>query len=303
MIGDRFHRSPCNRDDMSARPEQFRITTAGDLEAVIVAETYDLLSSVFGPYTFEVSGLPGQQQAVFASESAFTLFCVWMYEFVAQEPRAYTGPEKISDRSLFGGGLWLAERYATEAKAAGLDVAGQELLGWLERPIRVRFWSGSLGRHVSLNESFRTLMAPQAHFAKHSLLKLGREITRLREMAGRANCPLTEAEAVDARDEFRAHLEGMMEYHATELAELAGRYFLSFFRFVRGRYEENPTNRLDQIRPPADISDEVYRSMYASAVVGLARWTERRIESSIPQTADSFKNVYPQHDAPDPPAR
>jgi hypothetical protein len=239
---------------------------------------------------------------MFASESAFTLFYIWMYEFVAQEPAVFTGSEKVKDRSLLGRGLWLAQRYAREAKAAALDVAGQHLLEWLERPIRVRFWAGSLRRHISLNESFRTLMAPQAHFAKHSLLKLGREISRLREMSGRANCPLTEAEAVDVREDFKAHLEGMMQYHATELAELAGRYFLSFFRFIRGRYEGNPTNHLDQIRPPADISHDVYRYMYASAVVGLARWTDKRIESSIPQTADSFKKRYPQHDAPDPPS-
>lgn len=239
----------------ASRREQFRITTAGDLEAVIVAETYDLLSSLLGPYTFKVSGPPGAQQAVFANEAAFTLFYIW-YEFVAQEPAVFTGPEKITDRSLLGGGLWLADRYGSETTAAGLNVAGQQLLDWLERPIAVRFWSGSLWRHVSLNESFRTLMAPQAHFAKHSLLKLGREITRLSEMAGRASGPLTEAEAVDAREEFKAHLHGMMEYHATELAELVGRYFLSFYRFVRGRYDENPTNRLVQIRPPAGISSD-----------------------------------------------
>ena len=173
----------------AARPDRFGIKTAGDLEAVIVAETYDLLSSVFGPYTFEISGSPGQQQVVFAAEPAFTLFYILMYEFVAQEPSVFTGPEKVTDRSLLGGGVWLAQRYGEEAQAAGLDVAGQELLEWLERPIAFRFWSGSLGRHVALNESFRTLMAPQAHFAKHSLLKLGREITRLREMADRANCP------------------------------------------------------------------------------------------------------------------
>lgn len=223
-----------------------------------MAESYDLLSSIFGPYTFTISGLPGQQQIVFACEPAFTLYYILIYEFVAQEPAVFTGPESIPDRSLLGGGLWLAKRYSNEARAAGFDVASQRLRDWLERPIAFRFWSGSLWRHVSLNESFRTLLAPQAHFAKHSLLKLGREITRLQKMAGKANCPLTDAEAIDAREEFKAHLQGMMEYHATELAELAGRYFLALYRFVKARYEQNPTNNLDQIRPPADVSNDVY---------------------------------------------
>jgi hypothetical protein len=143
-------------------------------------------------------------------------------------------------------------------------------------------------------------MAPQSHFAKHSLLKLGREAIRLRDMAVRAGTSLTTAEAVAAREEFVAHLSGMMEYHATQLAELVGKYFVAFHRFVKNRYNKYPTNNLDLIPAPDGISDDVYRYMYAHAVVSFSGWSQARIEEFVPDTASCFKPEYPQHEAPDP---
>jgi hypothetical protein len=223
-----------------------------------------------------------------------------MYEFVATESPIFVGEDGFKDRSLFGGGKWLVERYPDEAAVAGMDTAATELAAWLERRVRVRFWSGNLSRHVELNETFRTYMAPQSHFAKHSLLKLGREVIRLRDMAVRAGTSLTTAEAVAAREEFVEHLSGMMEYHATQLAELVGKYFVAFHRFVKNRYNKYPTNNLDLIPAPDGISDDVYRYMYAHAVVSFSRWSQARIEEFVPDTASSLKPEYPQHEAPDP---
>jgi len=282
--------------------EQHQIESTGDLEAIIVAETYDLLSSVFGPYIFTVSGNASQQTAVFPCSAAHTLFFIYMYEFVATESPLFVGEDGFKDRSLFGGGKWLVERYPGEAAIAGMDTAATELAAWLERRVRVRFWSGNIWRHVELNETFRTYLAPHSHFAKHSLLKLGREVIRLRDMATQAGTSLTTAQAVAAREEFVAHLAGMMEYHATRLAELVGRYFVAFHKFVKNRYSKYPTNNLDLIAPPEGISDDVYRYMYAHAVFSFSGWSQARIEEFVPETAGSLKLEYPQHEEPDPPA-
>jgi hypothetical protein len=92
----------------------------------------------------------------------------------------------------------------------------------------------------------------------------------------------------------------MMEYHATEIAELAGRYFLGLYHFVRTRWRRTPTNNLDLIPAPVGITDDAFRYMYASTLHGFSSWTEDRILEFVPETGSHFKPPYPQHDAPDP---
>ena len=282
------------------RSEKFRLASLGDFEAVFVAETFALLSEVFGPYCFTVSGAQGDQQVVFRSAAEHRLFYIRMHEFVAEATDVYSGEEAPHSLSLLDGIAWLTKRFPDEAAAAGLDVAVKKLTSWLDRVVRVRFWSGALWRHLTFSDSFRTLLAPQAHFSKHTLLKLGIEVRRLRRMCERAGCIITDAEAVAAKDEYAAHLDGMMQYHATELAELAGRCFLAFHRLLKARFEKNPTNNLDLIQAPAGVTDDVYRYLYASTVVSFSGWTESRILEFIPETRRNLKLPYPQQESADP---
>jgi hypothetical protein len=100
--------------------EPFKVTTAGDLEAVILAESFELLSDIVGPYMYRVSGEPGQQQAMFVSSELLALFYIRVHEFLADATDISRAAGVPSSLSLLSGGLWLAERYESIAGRAGL---------------------------------------------------------------------------------------------------------------------------------------------------------------------------------------
>jgi hypothetical protein len=276
--------------------ESFQPKTAGDVEAVTLAESYDLLSSVVGPYMYQVSGAPGEQQAIFASAEIQALFYIRVHEFLAEAPVRSSPTSVPHALSLFSGGGWIAQRHPTRAKRTGLEDAYNRADQWFSRVHRIVFWAPSISRHLRLELPMKTLIAMRANLEKHQLLRLEQEIQRLHSKCIQSGCHLSVIEAVAVREEFESHVRGMLEYHATQVAELIARYFLALYRFIRELYLEHPTNNLDQISAPPDISDDVFRYMYAATIVGFARWTESRIESSIPTTAPAFKQSYPQHE-------
>lgn len=273
---------------------RLRMKAEGDLEAVVIAETYDLLASIVGPCMYRVSGSPGEQQAIFPSREVQALFYVRVHEFLAAAsvPAVGSAPPNLS---LFTAWFWLAQKYPEEARRAGLDHAYESAEGWFDTIHRVVFWAPSVWRHLRLEVPMRTLIAMRANMEKHQLLRLDREIRRLREKCVAAGCKLSIVEAVAAREEFEDHVRGMLEYHATEAAEHLARCFLAVYEFVRNRYLRNPTNNLAEIPCPEGVTDDVFQYMYASAVFGLSGWTERRIVESLPETAYAFKGPYPQH--------
>lgn len=274
--------------------QSFQLLTPGDLEAVILAESFDLLGRLIGPYMYRVSGEPGQQQAMFASSELHELFYIRVHEFLSDATRISASPSLPSNLSLFSGGRWLCERHPPRAASSGLREAYDRAAAWFDAAHRIVFWAPSVWRHLRLELPMSTLIAMRANLEKHQLLRLTTEVRRLRTKLAQSGCELSIVEAVAVRPEFDDHIRGMLAYHATEVAEHLGRYFLALYRFVREIYCEHPTNNLDAMPFPPDVSDDVFRYMYVSTVVQLSRWTEERIVSSTPETAPSLKAPYPQ---------
>jgi hypothetical protein len=245
---------------------------------------------------YQVSGGSGQQQVMFESGEIHALFYIRIHEFLADATNISTSASVPSSLSLFSAGLWLSDRHTERAERTGLRGAYEAAREWLEKTHRVVFWVGGMGRHLRLELSMATLIAMRANMEKHQLLRLNKEMRRLHSRLVQSGCDVTLIDAMNARREFYDHIRGMLEYHATQVAEHVGRCFLGLHRFVRELYLENPTNNLDVMAAPRDISDDVFRYMYTSTVFQLSQWTEERIESSVPQTAPSFKMEYPQHD-------
>ncbi|HEX6367492.1 MAG TPA: hypothetical protein VF006_01090 [Longimicrobium sp.] len=272
------------------------IQTAGDLEAVVLAESFDLLGSIVGPYMYRVSGTAGEQQAMFSSAEIQALFYIRVHEFLAPTTKVSSVASAPGEFSLFSGGAWLTTRYPDEAREAGLDAAYRGAAEWFDRLHRIVFWAPSVSRHLRLELPMRSIISMRANLEKHRLLRLDREIGRLQKKCAASGCPLTTAEAVAAREDYETHIRGMLEYHATEVAEHVGQYFLALYRLVLLRYQKHPTNKLDEMPYPHDVSNDVYRYMYTSAIWSLSGWTEARIKSSIPGTSPSFKYPYPQHE-------
>ena len=283
------------RPSRNAPVEPFKVTTAGDLEAVILAESFELLSDVVGPYMYRVSGEPGQQQAMFASSELLALFYIRVHEFLADATDISRAAGIPSTLSLLSGGLWLADRYVTIAGGESLRAPYERARDWFDRRHRLVFWAPSVWRHLRLELSMGQLIAMRSNLAKHQVLRLNNEIRRLQSSCGRSGCELTAREAVAVRDEFDEHLRGMLEYYSTEVAELVAGCLLGLHRFVRELYERHPTNNLDLYSYPDDIADDVFRYMHARTVFQLAQWNEARITSSLPSTSPSFTKAYPQH--------
>jgi hypothetical protein len=273
----------------------YRPKTPGDLEAVILAESFDLLSSIVGPYMYSVVGDSGRQQAAFRSEEVQALFYIRVHEFLADAQKMSPSASLPPNLSLLSGGTWIAKRHRARAEHTGLLPAYEEAERWFAAVHPVVFWAPSVWRHLRLELSMATLISMRANLEKHQLLRLNREIRRLQAKCEQAECDLTMSQAVAVRPEFEAHLKGMLQYHATEVAEHIARCLLGLHRYVKELYRESPTNNLDVAKYPSDVSDDVFRYMYTSTVFHLAQWTEQRITSSIPETAPSFQHPYPQH--------
>ncbi|HEX5408753.1 MAG TPA: hypothetical protein VFW89_03180 [Gemmatimonadaceae bacterium] len=271
------------------------LSTPGDLEAVILAESFDLLGKLIAPYMYRVSGDPGQQQALFASSEVQDLFYIGVHEFLADATRVSSSPGVPSNLSLLSGGGWLCKQHPERAARAGLIEAHTRATSWFATVHRIVFWAPDVCRHLRLELPMTTIVAMRANLEKHQLLRLTTEIRRLRSKLAQSGCALSIAETVAARPDFDDHIRGMLEYHSTEVAEHLGRYFLALYHFVREIYLERPTNNLDALAFPSDVSDEIFRYMYVSTVFRLSGWTEQRIVSSTPETAPSFKATYPQH--------
>lgn len=277
--------------------EASQVQSPGDLEAVILAESFDLLSSIVGPYMYEVSGGPDEQQATFATAEIHALFYIRVHEFLADATRISASNSIPSTLSLFSGGRWLATRYPELAERAGLRSAYNATNEWLEQTHRIVFWAPSIWRHLRLELPMSSLISMRANMEKHQLLRLSKEIRRLHSRLVQSGCDISLLDAINVRAEFYEHIRGMLEYHATQVAEHVAGCFLGLYRFVRELYLENPTNNMDAIRVPDDVSDDVFRYMYASTVFQLSQWSEDRIASSTPQTAPSFRKSYRQHAA------
>lgn len=244
---------------------------------------------------YAVSGDRGEQQAVFASAEVHALFYIRVHEFVAAStkvPASLGGPKPFS---LLSAGEWIATRHPERAEWAGLKEAQRRAQAWFDQTHRIVFWAGSLGRHLRLELPMTSIVGMRSNLEKHQLLRLDREIRRLQSKCVESGCALSLAQAVAAREEFNAHIRGMLAYHATFVAESLGSYFLALYRFVHEIYLERPTNVLKQILPLSETSDEVFRYMYASTISGLSAWTEERIKASIPSISPSFRPEYPQH--------
>jgi hypothetical protein len=276
--------------------DRFEIRSIGDLEAVTIAETFDLLAGVFGPYCFTVTGSEDAEQAYFGSSASHTLFFLKANELIAvAKDIAVPGVSK-KDLSLIDAGEWLAAQFAPNETGAGVQLAISNLQTFLNEEFRIRFWSGALGYHLQLKQSFAELLRFHANFEKHSLLKLSVEVRRLRAALSTAGCELSYSEVLVARDEFSAHIKGMMEYHATELAEMLGHYFIALFRLASDRVDKSFEGRRTLQYYPAGITDEFFQDLYSSAILTFSGWPEERIVRFIPKTASILKLPYPQHE-------
>ena len=61
-----------------------RPRSSGDFEAVVLAETYDLLASLLGPYIYELAGNAYGQEASFPRHDARDYFFIRLSEFFSE---------------------------------------------------------------------------------------------------------------------------------------------------------------------------------------------------------------------------
>lgn len=273
----------------------FKPQTDGDLVAVILAESFDLLGRIVGPYMYTVAPDRDGDVASFQTAEMHALFCIRVHEFLADATRVSPGTQLPQSLSLLNGGAWIADHDADRADRTELRAAYGRAISWFAREQRIVFWSGSLQRHLRLTLPMSGLLSMRANMEKHQLLRLAKEIERLHGRCTAAGCDLTMAQSVAARPEFEAHVKGMLEYHSTEIAEHVGGCLRALHAYASDIYRANPTNNLDLATAPSDLSDDVFRYMYTSTVFQLSQWTEHRIVSATPRTPASLKKPYRQH--------
>jgi len=269
------------------------ISSEGDLEAVVLFETLDLLAGLLHPAFFTIHGAPGEQNVSFLTRELWVLFFIRVHELLAPETGVARFPGAPSSVSLFSGLEWLCARYPDES-SPDLAYAVRAADSWLTASKRVVVWSGALDRHLRCEVSLQQLISIYANLAKHSFLKSTRQVDRVRRLCSSAGPTITFEDSMAARDEFFQHIEGMLQFHSTRLVEYLGAVFLALRDFVARRAVPR-TNVVDDIKPPSPTSSSTFHFMYAEALWRFSGYSHERIQSCTPSTSPSFTGEYAQH--------
>jgi len=162
---------------------------------------------------------------------------------------------------------------------------------WVAVAPPFRFWCGALERHIEFAISRREIIHFAANLSKHSLLRLGRIMRRIRAQCSNAGIDLENLDVVHVREPFVAELESRLAYLASWLVELLGALFLALNALVTHRYSLKGTNRTEEMIMPAGITSDALRDLYGGVLV-FKHYDPERIRRYTPRVQDILKMRY-----------
>ena len=269
----------------------FRISSDGDLEIAILHENQVAFADIINPDLYAVLGESPEQNILFHNDACFDLFLVHVAEVFAEGTNNVVLDGRNYNFSLFGGALWLCEKYEEETRRAGLTSAYERLNMWLSQIVSFTFWCGGLNTQFELNMSRRDLLGFASNLSKHNILRLNALLNRLQRLCERSGFTVSEADLLSIMEPFVDELRSRLMYHSSYLTEMLYDYFAAINKLITDRFDSMGTNDVSQMRLPDGVTSDSYRDLYGSTLV-FRRYDEGRFNRFKPITSPSLKIRY-----------
>lgn len=276
---------------MMANNTRFRISSAGDLEIVVLYEAHSLMADIISPQLYHVVGQPDAQNVHFHGRPAFRLFAIRAAELwsEAADNVAVSGVPK--NLSILNGLAWVTEQIP-EGSAKNLATAVGSLRVWLDTVDPCRFWCPEINRELNLPVPRRSLWNAWANAEKHTLLRLQQVMRNIKTWATAVDIKLRDEHLPAVLASFIEWASGYCEYHATMVAELIGKAFWQLNVLIEERWRANNcSNNSGTISHPVGTSSSFFKGLHTDLLV-FHRYNEARILPLTPHTSPSFKTIY-----------
>lgn len=262
--------------------------TDGDIEAAILHENKEAFAAIINKELYKVVGQPDDQNVVFHNSSCFDLFCIHVFELLAEKKMKTASGEQTL--SVFTGSKWLAQKYKDQIDVNGLVKAIEELDIWLNVKSLFSFWCGDISKQIEFELSRRKILRFAQIFTKHNLLRIDSIIRELFEICNKAGCAIQELEVLHLLEPFLEELkENRIAYHSSYLIEMLHVYFTELNKVAYQLYIRSPTNRRSEMKYPDGISSDTFKDFYFSAVRFSASYNKAHYESLRPHTTEYLK--------------
>lgn len=263
----------------------------GDIEAVILHENKDAFAAIINKDLYTVAGQPPDQNIFFKNSSCFDLFCIHVFELLAEQRIQLK--DKEYRLSVFTGAKWLADRYEHQVEAMGLIQAIELLGSWLNEEPQFSFWCADISKQIEFKLSRRKILRFAQLLSKHNLFRLTGAIQELLEICKKAGCDIKEEDILHLLGPFTEELKSnRLIYHSSYLVEMLHIYFTEFNKVAHQLYLRSPTNRLTEMKYPDGISSDTFRNLYYSAVSFAASYNKAYYDALRPHTTKYLKMHY-----------
>lgn len=267
------------------------IRSQGDLEVVLLHETHSALAEVIGPDLYSVGGTAPEQSILFHNRPCFNLFLVHLVEFVAEGQQSAFIDEKFKNLSLLSGLRWFCDKHPTETDEYSLNTALSNLETWIEKEVPIKFWCPDVELEIEFPLKNRDLISFGANTTKHNLLRLSKLIGKLERLCEKSGYDFSPQQLSAVLSAMIEEVNSRLQYHSSYLIELLGNVFFSLNALIKGRFDKNPTNRVNEMTMPEGITSDIFKDMYGSVLV-FKRYDDSRITSHTPATTRYLKLRY-----------
>lgn len=268
------------------------VRSYGDLEVVLLHETHSVLSAIIRPDIYSVGGTVPEQSVMFHNDSTFDLFLILVVEFFSEGARSALIDKKFQNLSLLTGLRWLCDRYSQETMASGLKDAVEKIEAWAAREVPFEFYCAELEIPIQFPLSRKQLISFGANTAKHHLFRLAVLFGKLEKMCKDADYNFEAQQYPAVLESMTEEVRSRMQYHSSYIIELLGNVFLTLNRLIVTRFNENPTNRVNNMVFPDGVTSDVYRNLYGDVMVSKRYNEKARILKHIPVTTRYLKMRY-----------
>jgi len=260
-----------------------------DLEAVILQENINAFASIINKDLYLVAGKPPDQNIRFQSQSCFDLFCIHIFELLAECPIRL--PSVALHMSLFSGSRWLVERHKHAWDASEFIEAYEKLDVWLKEKPQFSFWCGDISKQIEFALSRRGILRFAQLLTKHNLFRLTGVLSELLEICNKAGNNIKEEEVLYLLDPFTEELKtNRLIYHSSYLVEMLHDYFASLNDFIV--LFNTPSSNLSDWKYLEDMSSDVFKYMFRGAIRFASGYNRSHYDLLKPTTTVHLKGFY-----------
>jgi len=260
-----------------------------DLEAVILSENKDAFAAIINNDLYGVTGTPPDQNVYFHSDSCFDLFCIHVFELLAEN--SVELPGKSFRLSLFTGARWLVDRHKDAWDSSRFIAAHGRLDAWLKERPMFSFWCGDISKHIEFSLSRRKMLRFAQLLSKHNLFRLTGVLDELFQICNKTGHDIKESEVLHLLEPFREELKtNRIVYHSSYLIEMLHDYFTTLNEFVILFYTPSP--KIADWKYLENMSSDRFKDLFYWAINFASAYRRDRYDALRPATTRYLKGCF-----------